>query len=364
MSAISQRASFDFIRYANVWEDADLLVEALSNARDGKILSIASAGDNAFALLTLQPELLVAVDLNPVQLALVELKKAAIAALTREECVAFLGFTDSDTRWEVYQQIKNRMDDRYRNFFDEKELDIRKGIIHAGKFERYFRIFAKNMMPLIHSKKTIHDLFEIKSQEEQEQFYHEKWNTWRWRLLFKLFFSKMVMGRLGRDPEFLNEVKVPVSEFIFKKAEKHLTGVGCQQNQMLRYQLTASFGDLLPLYLRPEHYDQVRANLSALRVMEGYAEAAITPFGKMDGMNLSNIFEYMPMDVFKQSVEGLTNGLNDGGRLCYWNLMVPRKCARIHDQLSNLSELSASLAKSDKGFFYQGIVVDQKRDKA
>lgn len=360
MSAISQRASFDFIRYANVWEDADLLVEALASAQGGKILSIASAGDNAFALLTLQPELLVAVDLNPVQLALVELKKAAIAELSREECIAFLGFSESGTRWEVYNKIKNRMDVRWQGFFDNKEEEIRKGIIHAGKFERYFRIFAKNMMPLIHSKKTIYTLFEMKSGEEQERFYHEKWNTWRWRLLFKLFFSKLVMGRLGRDPEFLNEVKVPVSEFIFKKAERHLMSIGCQQNQMLRYQLTASFGDLLPMYLREENYEKVRAGLGAVHVMEGYAEAAIQPYGKMDGMNLSNIFEYMPSDIFKKSVEGLSNGLNPGGRLCYWNLMVPRKCARVNDQLTHLSEMSVTLAKRDKGFFYQGIVVDEK----
>ena len=44
---IEDRAAFDFVRYANCWEDADVLCEAL-RARPGiRALSIASAGDNA-----------------------------------------------------------------------------------------------------------------------------------------------------------------------------------------------------------------------------------------------------------------------------------------------------------------------------
>ncbi len=44
------------IRYGSVWEDADVLCEALAPvAPGGRLLSIASAGDNVLALLTLDP---------------------------------------------------------------------------------------------------------------------------------------------------------------------------------------------------------------------------------------------------------------------------------------------------------------------
>src|SRR4029079_3337101 len=63
--SIADRAAFDLIRYASVWEDADVLCEALAPvARGGRLLSIASAGDNALALLTLDPAEVVAVDLS------------------------------------------------------------------------------------------------------------------------------------------------------------------------------------------------------------------------------------------------------------------------------------------------------------
>lgn len=46
---IEHRARFDLIRYANVWEDAELLVAALRPGPGKRFLSIASAGDNSLS---------------------------------------------------------------------------------------------------------------------------------------------------------------------------------------------------------------------------------------------------------------------------------------------------------------------------
>jgi len=51
----------DYIRYANCWEDADILLEGLNPEQGAKILSIGSAGDNSFAFLANNPEVVVAV---------------------------------------------------------------------------------------------------------------------------------------------------------------------------------------------------------------------------------------------------------------------------------------------------------------
>ena len=89
--SIAGRAAFDFVRYASVWEDADVLCEALAPvAPGGRLLSIASAGDNALALLTLDPQEVLAVDLSPAQLACVALRVAAFETLDHDELLAFL----------------------------------------------------------------------------------------------------------------------------------------------------------------------------------------------------------------------------------------------------------------------------------
>lgn len=71
------RARFDLVRYANCWEDAAILREALRPEPGRRFLSIASAGYNSCALLAEGAEV-VAADLSAPRLALVELEREAI----------------------------------------------------------------------------------------------------------------------------------------------------------------------------------------------------------------------------------------------------------------------------------------------
>src|SRR5437773_3458117 len=66
---IEERARFGYVRYANCWEDANVLCDALEPAPGKRILSIASGGDNSFALAA-DGAHVVAVDLSEAQLAM------------------------------------------------------------------------------------------------------------------------------------------------------------------------------------------------------------------------------------------------------------------------------------------------------
>ncbi len=360
------KADFNFIRYANVWEDHRVLLKAISTKPGSRYLSIASAGDNAFALLTLDPEYVVAVDVSQVQLYLVELKMAAILELNRTEVLSFLGFTHCDNRLEVFQRIKFRMSGPAQDYFENYAANwTQRGIIHEGKFEKYFQYFSKYILPLIHSRKTIQELLAVKPASEQIAFFKSKWNTWKWRTLFRVFFSKWVMGRLGRDPEFLKHVQVPVSEFILSQTERHLTSINAQTNPFLRYNLTGSFGDLIPFYLQEEQFEIIKNRISRIVLHQGFAQDAIHEYGPFDAMNLSNIFEYMPAEVFRETAQQLMNGLKESGKMVYWNLMVRRRCSEI-SSLPNSQVLiqkhseMMELRDVDWGYFYDSIVIDEK----
>jgi S-adenosylmethionine-diacylglycerol 3-amino-3-carboxypropyl transferase len=358
--SLTEKVSFDFIRYANCWEDADVLLKGLNLKPRSKILSIGSAGDNSFSLLTTQPDLVVAVDVNKIQLYLIELKRVCIEHLEYENLLEFLGFKPSTNREETFNQLKGYLALDVKSYWESNMDQISAGIISQGKFEKYFQLFSRKILPWIHSSKTTEALLSPKTAEAQKEFYDKDWNTWRWRLLFKIFFSKYVMGKFGRDPEFLTEVKVPVGDFIFNKAGEHLQSVYAQNNFILRYNLTGNFGNLLPHYLQKENYDLVKTNLHKLKIKEGYAEAAFEEYGRFDAMNLSNIFEYMPMDLFKKTAEQLIHNTNSGGRLAYWNLMVPRKISEhFAQEVAYLKERSEDLTKIDKGFFYKQVIFDQ-----
>ena len=173
-SEVEDYAKFNIIRYAQVWEDADILIEALDINEDDNILSIASAGENALSLLIKNPKKVYAIDLNLNQIACVELKKVAYKYLDYDECMKLIGVFDCDDRLKIYEKIKDELGDKTKEYFENNKELIENGIIHEGKFENYFHIFRKKVLPLIHSKKIRKELLQKKTKEERIEFYNKK----------------------------------------------------------------------------------------------------------------------------------------------------------------------------------------------
>jgi S-adenosylmethionine-diacylglycerol 3-amino-3-carboxypropyl transferase len=357
-----QKVDFNFIRYANCWEDADVLLKGLDPKQGARILSVCSAGDNSFSLLSTGAELVVAVDVNKVQLHLAELKRAAFRKLRYEEFLALLGFSLSDRREALYNKIKNELSTEAVIYWAHNIDKIKAGVIHAGKFENYFRLYRSRILNLIHTESRIESLFAKKSAEEQRAFYFAQWNNLRWRMLFKLFFNRYVMGKYGRDPEFLKEVRVPVSRFIFDMAEKHLSGVQAQDNYFLKFIHTGRFENELPHYARKANFEAIKNNIDNLVLLHGFAEKALARYKTISHMNLSNIFEYMNPSLFRETSEKLTGHLATDGKIAYWNLMVHRKTSDINtNKMIFLKDISEYLKETDKGFFYNNFIVEQKK---
>ena len=116
---IQNRAAFDRVRYANCWEDADILMQALAVQKGDRCLSIASAGDNSLALLANDPDVVVACDVNAVQLACLEIRQAAFAEFSYTDLLAFLGFRACDDRLVFYQSLRSSLSPSARLYFDQ-----------------------------------------------------------------------------------------------------------------------------------------------------------------------------------------------------------------------------------------------------
>ena len=139
---IDERADFGIIRYANCWEDADVLCASLEAAPGKRMLSIASAGDNALALIAEGCDV-IAVDLSPAQLACVELRREAFRELDYDETLAFLGVTEASQREHTYQRLSGGLSSGAKGYWDANGALIAAGVIHAGKFESYFKKFRQ-----------------------------------------------------------------------------------------------------------------------------------------------------------------------------------------------------------------------------
>ena len=362
-ASIEQRVDWGFIRYANCWEDADILADALKPGPGKRILSIASGGDNSFRLLAEGAEV-VAADLNPAQLACVELKVEAIRRMSRDEFLGFLGIRESSNRCAVYSSLRDSLSPAARGFWDSHSALIEAGIVHAGKFERYFQLFRTRILPLVHRPSTVRDLLTPRDLEGRRSFYAKRWNTLRWRLLFKLFFSRFSMGRLGRDPEFFRYVEGSVADRILSRTEHALTALPTHDNPYLVYILTGNFPPALPPYLRPDMYDKVRSGLDRLTLHKGtIEEAGRTHRGAgFDGFNLSDIFEYLDPATCENVYTKLLDISRPGARFAYWNMLVPRRVpASLASRVIRHDDEAKRLFLLDRAFFYSAFVVEEAR---
>jgi len=346
---------FERIKYANCWEDADVLLSAVPNFENQRKLSIASGGDNSFSLLTKNPCSVVLVDMNRTQLHLCQLKMVAFEYLTHSQLLEFLGVNSCQDRKNIYKSLRVSLTEEAKLYWDSHLDLIEEGVLFVGKFEQYFRLFRTKVMPWIHSEKRISELLSTKIPEEQERYYFEVWNTWRWRFLFKLFFSKAVMGRYGRTKEYLNQVEVQVGKFVFEQAENHLKRTFAQHNYFLHFIFKGRFYPQLPHYLRLENFDSIKNQIHKIEFLHGTAQEALNKHESFDFCNFSNIFEYLSMSQFEEFETLLRAKTKQGSVVCYWNLMVDRMFssqdkARYHELNLNFD---------DKGFFYKRFVAEK-----
>jgi len=358
---IEDRARFDLVRYANVWEDAEVLRAALVPAPGKRMLSIASAGDNAFALLAAGAEV-VAADLSPAQLALVDLKRAAILRLGHAETLAFLGVRQGEDRRSVYERLEHDLTEPTREFWRGRLAEVTEGVIHHGKFEGYFRLFRERVLPLIHRRQTVLGLLAERDDAGRREFYRREWDNLRWRLLFRIFFSRFAMGRLGRDPEFFRYVEGSVAERILSRAEYALTRLPAHSNPYLEYILRGNFKNALPFYLRPEVFADVKRNLDRLTLFEGPVdEAALAHRGAgFDGFNLSDIFEYLDPAASAAVYGKLLETARPGARIAYWNMLVPRRLREAFPgRVNSLDAEAKDLFARDLAFFYSAFVLEE-----
>jgi S-adenosylmethionine-diacylglycerol 3-amino-3-carboxypropyl transferase len=360
-SEVAQRTSFDRLRYAQCWEDADILLEALDVRPGDTCLSIASAGDNTLALLTRRPERVVALDLSAAQLACLELRVAAYRELEHQELLELIGSRPSSRRPDLYRRCRNQLAPAAQRFWDAQPHEIERGVGGAGKFERYLALFRRWVLPLVHGPGRVARLLSGGSPDERETFYRSVWDSWRWRALFRMFFSRALMGRLGRDPGFFRYVEGGVAERILARARHALTRLDPADNPYLQWILTGRHLDALPFALRPENFELIRDRLDRLEwhpvSVEAYLEGGGGPIQRF---NLSDIFEYMSLPNYRALLERLIDAGTPGGRLVYWNMLVPRsRPDELAERLVPQSELAAELYARDRAFFYSAFVVEE-----
>lgn len=354
--SIADRASFDHIRYAQVWEDADVLLAGLAVRPGAHLASIASAGDNCLALLTADPASVTAFDLSDAQLACLRLRMAAYRRLDHGQVLELIGSRPSDRRDHLLDNCLGVLSPADGSFWHNQRSAVRRwGVGGVGKFERYFRLFRRRVLPLVHPVARVQALMQPRDAEGRAAFYRH-WNNRRWRWLLRLFFSRNVMGRLGRDPAFFEFAEGSLTDHLAARIRHALVTLAPAENPYLHWILTGQHGDVLPLALRADAFIPIRDRLDRLHLHQTGLTALLPDLASVDGWNLSDIFEYMtPMET-RAALSAILSVTRPGGRLVWWNMLVPRPAPDDLSLIAHDAE-AARLFAADKAFFYSALVV-------
>lgn len=353
----------DRVNYALCWEDPQLLLDGL-HPRGRTLLSIGSGGENSLALLAAGANAVHLVEANPHQLHLLRVKLAAIRTLDPPDAAAFVGLRPAPAarRQAWAAQLGPELPPETRAWLAARPQALAGGLIHSGRFENYFRLFRRLVLPLAHGPRRVRKLLQPRDPAARRAFFDRRWNSPRWRGLFRLFFSRPVMARLGRSQAQFAHTDDDLATMLQGLVKHALTELDPATNPWLHLILTAAPGHILPPPWNPEEIPRVRQALAEDRlhihagflhdVLPGLARSGV----RHDGANLSDIFEYLDPAQTESLLRQLAASARPGARLAWWEMLVSRPVPEaMRDRLISLDADAAALHARDRTFFYRGF---------
>src|ERR1700680_1755125 len=132
------------LMFTQSWEDPACDLAALRPQRGDTILAITSGGDNVLGFLLTDPRQVIAVDLNPAQTYLLELKQAAFRRLAHGEMLVLLGVRAGDSLVS-FGRLRNALRPAAPAFWDARRHWLAKGLLTQGGFERYYAMLRATL---------------------------------------------------------------------------------------------------------------------------------------------------------------------------------------------------------------------------
>jgi S-adenosylmethionine-diacylglycerol 3-amino-3-carboxypropyl transferase len=272
------RASFNLVHrhrlvYNTCWEDPRLDREALVLNADDAVVAITSAGCNVLDYALDSPAHIHAVDLNPRQNALLELKQAGIRALGHEDFFALFGRGRHQGWHDLY---RSRLREQLTPWA-AKYWDLHGGFFSgdAGRGTFYFHgttglvawIIKAYLDRVIGVRDDVQALLQASSVDAQRDIYD--------RRIRRQLFQPLVKWLLGRDAT-LALVAVPrpqrehlerdyprgIADFIAERIEHVFTRMSLADNYFWRLYLQGHYdADCCPAYLTPIGFARLKAGL-------------------------------------------------------------------------------------------------------
>jgi S-adenosylmethionine-diacylglycerol 3-amino-3-carboxypropyl transferase len=290
--------------YNTCWEDPALDREALDLGPSERVVVITSAGCNALDYLIAGAGQVNAVDVNPIQNALLELKVAAIQHLDYESFFDLFGRGRSLTAREMYHDtLRGQLSETAREYWD-KHIGFfagkgwRRSFYYRGTSGLLAKLVLVNARVLHRMHDVIDELLAAKTVEEQRNLYESRvrdrlWTPWlRWFLSRTLTLTMVGVPWPQRD-QIVRQYPGGVARFIRDAFEAVVCELPFRDNYFWRVYLQGYYTkECCPEYLKPANFEILRARLGRLRI----ETAPLTDFLRLTPSGISRFVLLDHMD--------------------------------------------------------------------
>lgn len=343
------------------WEDPASDRRALQIQPGDTVVTISSGGCNTMGFLLEDPRTIFAVDINPCQSHLLELKCAAVRRLNYDDLHSFLGLRPSKTRIEMFHSFRDDLGKAAQEYWQQRLPMIRDGVVYQGRYEGFLRHFRR-LLRLVQGKRRIERLFECRSLDEQKEYFDRTWNTLQWRMLFRLAFNKRVLAKRGLSADYFrfDDGSSSFAESFFHRSRRALREIPIASNYFIAQYLLGRYitADAVPDYLRRENLSLLRGRLDRIQIVTAGAQTWLTnrTTASIDAFSLSNICELMSSEETALTFEEVARTAKPGARICFRNLIVPRGVqSNLASKIQLQEDCSRDLLDQDRSFVYSRV---------
>lgn len=352
----------DHILFSSCNEDSHSELQAFGPLDRKRVFCVTAGGGRVLNLLLARPAEIWAVDLNPAQNYLLELKVAGMRELDHEAYLRFLGVRWTTDRVRTYRDLRPRLSAAAQLFFDRRLALVADGILLQGRLERYLRRVALALR-LIQPLGT-RRLFACHDLDEQRRLL-ERLDGGVFRAVAETLCRRSVLRLFSGDPGFYRYVPpdVPLHRVIYDGMLNHFRHHLARNNPLFQF---VFFGHwihepALPPYLNAASYDDARAALrdTHLVTVTNTVTGALagTGAGSFDAFSLSDISSYLDDAEHTQLFDEVLRVARPGARLCSRSNIAHRPLT--HAQASRIQRdhaLEERLAISDHSCVHKFVV--------
>ncbi len=335
---------------------------ALGPLEGKEMICIASGGEVPLNMLASGCARLIAVDIDPGQLALCELKLASLRGLSRGDAAGLIGWLPMrpSVRLELYQNISDLMGSEAQAFWRGNEHLIVKGAVNVAKYEWYVRKVV-DLLKAIMGKRAFEGFFDCRTLEEQKRHFRTHFDTRTVRTVFRLAFNRRSFSKGGMDPRSLQyrDQTESLADHYFGRLRAMCCDTPARENHFLQYHFLGRLLDIDsgPPYLTEEGHRAVRRNhLRISFVRSGITEHLKLHKDKYDLFHLSNLGDWSSEAEFDDLLRAVTARSREGSKAIWRYIHVNRQVPPdLKDRIFPDLELGNELYLKDRYPFYRII---------